>query len=260
VLRFLTKTFPWAASILFKRICRCCIPFDEFFHQHAVPAIAQILAFLAPEVVKTASSAVVFFTEIILPLHKCDQYPAYHTTLGELVFLVVTLENSLLPEFVNFMASHWPVRSRAKSSMVFDELSLICEAFARDFDEVCARKLVRKIASFFADMAGDLSQQAFFLLGSDSLRPIVHKCEPGMKAFLYQKALMVNSTHWIAETRHFASDFLIDLAAGDPSVKRGLRLGDPAETHEAQRRDMWEQFVGHSSQHAGYPLVRSASY
>jgi hypothetical protein len=112
-------------------------------------------------------------------------------------------------------------------------------------------------------MAGDISQQVIFLLRSDCLRSVARKSRPDVWHFLYLRALIVKSTHWISDTCHFAGNLIAELAAAEPSVERAIQLVDPLDAKNARRREAWERIIGRSPgvlPPSRCPLIRSATY
>jgi hypothetical protein len=194
--------------------------------------------------VKDEKAAKKFFREFVLPLHKCDSYALYHDTLSRLVVHVITVDSSLLPVIIHFIAKHWAIRSHEKCSLIFNEISSICQSFAADLTNECTVTLVKKIASFFTDPAGDVSQQALFLLASEFLRPLLKRCPGSLLQALYQRAMEVSAMHWLRETRQFACDFVAELVTLDPGLKRSLILSDLADSDEAKKRKIWMELIG----------------
>jgi hypothetical protein len=243
----LVRAFPWAVMPLFRRIGRLCRPIaEEFRSLHALPFILSVLAQLVPDVVKDVNTARKFFRNLLLPLHKCENYAAYHGTLARMVVHVIGVDSSLLREFLNFITRHWAVRSREKCSLVFNEVALVADAFSESFDPDVGVRLVRKIATFFADPAGDISQQAFYLLGSPSMKPVIDICPAGLLKELYESATDVATSHWLPETREFASDFSAKLVAMDPAFRTSpLSSGDHRDSEDARRKETWALIMGH---------------
>jgi hypothetical protein len=239
VLASLLRDFPCTAGALFRRICRSCIPLDDCaFRSHALPSIAALLALLAPIVVTDVTTAGRFFRDFVLPLHKCESYPLYHNTLSRLVIHVITLDRTLFEAFIRFVTKHWPVRSRPKCAMLFDEVSQVCDAFAGALDAHCASLLLRRAASFFGDPAGDVSQAALLLASSACAR----ECPALVCA--YHRAMAASAMHWIAQTRDAAAALVVRLCAVDPRLRRQLLAPDPAVSGDAERARVWMCVTG----------------
>jgi hypothetical protein len=239
------REFPCTSGPLFRRICRCCVPLNESFHHaHAIPSIAALLASLAPVLVKDQKAAQKFFREFIIPLHKCPSYSLYLDPLTRLVIHVVTIDNSLLPIFIQYITKHWAVHSHEKSALFFDEISAICQSFAVEISDECVVTLVKKIASFFTDPAGKVSQQALSLLGSEVMRPLLKRCPESLLQHLYQRAMEVSAMHWLRETRQSACDLVGELVIMNPGLKRSLILSDLADSGEAKKRRIWVEIIG----------------
>jgi hypothetical protein len=246
----LVQQFPWAALPLFRRICRFCgYLAEEFRFPHAVPSIVAVLTPLLVEVVKDVKTATKLFRSIVLPLHKCESYALYHAKLARMVIHIVGLEKALLREFVFFITKHWAVRSREKCSLVFDEVAQVCDTFSEEFDAEMAVKLVSKISMFFMDPAGDVSQQSLFILTSSGLRGILKLCPDRLLRRLLASATAVMTTHWVADTRQLARDFVAELAVVDPRLTMAL-IGYQADTdnEESQRKKTWRQIIGKASE------------
>jgi hypothetical protein len=239
----LVQQFQWAAPPLFRRICRLYGQLTEDFRYfHSIPSIVEILSKLAPSVVKDSKASVKFFRDILLPFHKCDNYGLYHAKLASMVVHVIRVEKLLLGDFVHFITRHWPVRSREKSSLVFDEISHVCEAFPAGFDTGMAVSLISKISTFFSDPAAEVSQQSLFLLGSPTMKPILKLCPQRMLRELYTGASAARTTHWLPDTRHFAADFLGELVALDAGLAASPLAQEERESDV--RAEIWRWILG----------------
>jgi hypothetical protein len=244
----LLKQFPWATQPLFRRICRFCGPIvEDFRFLHAVPSISSILASIVADVVKDVKTARRFFRDLLLPFHKSDNYGLYHCTLTRMIVHVIGLDKSLLREFVFFISKHWAVRSREKCSLIFNEISDVCDTFSGNFDTEIAVKLISKISMFFGDPAGDVSQQSLFLLCSSSMKDIIRLCPQKLIKQLHDSAVVVRDSHWLPDTRHFASDFITELLAMDPSLSNSTgAISADGEQEANKRRETWALILGYS--------------
>jgi hypothetical protein len=243
----LLKQFPWATQPLFRRICRFCGPVvEDFRFLYAIPSISSILVTLVADVVKDAKTARKFFRDLLLPLHKCDNYGLYHCNLTRMIVHVIGLDKSLLREFVFFISKHWAVRSREKCSLMFNEISDVCDAFSVNFDTEIAVKLISKISMFFGDPDSDVAQQSLFLLISPSMKDILKLCPQKLIKQLHDSAVVVSTSHWLADTRHFASDLVTELLAMDPSLSNSTVSCCSDGEHEAdkRRKETWALILG----------------
>jgi hypothetical protein len=108
--------------------------------------------------------------------------------------------------------------------------------------------LIRKIATFFGDPTGDVSQQSLFLLTSPSMKTIMSLCPPKVLQQVYEHAISVKTSHWLQDTRQFASDFITELItmdatfASSPPSLEGERAAE-----EARRKKTWKVILGRTS-------------
>jgi hypothetical protein len=108
-----------------------------------------------------------------------------------------------------------------------------------------AIRLVKKISTFFMDPAGDVSQQSFFVLTSSPMKGMLKLCPQNRLRQLHASANTVSTTHWLPDTRHFARDFIAELALCDPTLAKAPPTESAREeTEDEQRKAMWTQIIG----------------
>jgi hypothetical protein len=238
ILEMITQNFKWAIAPLFRRISRFCVPIDEEFRcPHALPSIVSILVPLVREYVVDVRSAGRFFRDFVLPLHKCENYPQYHETLGRVVVHVLGTDLSLVTPLIIFVTKHWPVTSRDKSALFLNELGEVCDAYAPQIASACASKLIRKVAGLFMDPAADVSQGAIFAMSSGSMLGLLRKAAPALLHIVHQCALLASTNHWVTDTRRFASDLIGNLLELDPGLKSVPQVAEPGDV---RRSTVWQ--------------------
>ena len=247
IMLLVIDNFPFVIQPLFRKISKFCMTLEsDFRFGHALPSVIDVMAALFSEVLKGMKNVEKFFMEVVLPLHKVDNYDVLQRSLTQIVLLILKKNGQLLRTWALFMASHWAVRSHVKCAAMFDEVSQVTEIYAAKIDDEAGTKLALKISEFFADPSGDVSQQALFVMNSDAMADILRRCSTKVVRQLYRRALKVNLTHWLPDTRHFALDLMTGLGTIDPSLKKLVMVSEEEYdiAEEKRKNETWKLIIG----------------
>ena len=247
IMMLVIENFGFVIQPLFRRISKFCMTIEtDFRYGHALPSIIEILAAVFGEASKGVKSMEKFFAEVVLPLHKVENYDAFQRSLTQIVLIVLKKSTGLLRTWTIFIATHWTVRSHVKCAAIFDEVSQVTEIYASRIDDEAGTKLALKISEFFGNPNGDVSQQALFLMNSEPMVDIIRRCSPRVVRLIYRRALKANLTHWLPDTRHFALDLMNGLGAIDPSLKKLVMIAEEEDdiAEEKRKNETWKLIIG----------------
>ncbi|OHT13732.1 hypothetical protein TRFO_16056 [Tritrichomonas foetus] len=270
ILSLLSNNFQYVRIFIFKQIDKYLQIFDdEFRSPHVIPYVLELLAEIYPLISQTMKNPEKIIELKLLPLYKLNSFSSFHNTLLRIIMLILQKNPMMSKNVVFYLFRHWPVCSAPKIGFFFNSVSTIYESYWKQIPSELTSSLFLLISSFFIVPSGDISQQSLFLLSTPLMLSLIKGMKPKVINTIYRRAIQAESSHWIADTRHFALDLVNHLQGSFYMLEKSATTLSEEDSFndEKKRNEFWARITGKSPEiQAGpiqfYPLAqaRSQSY
>lgn len=190
------------------------------------------------------SNSQMFFNSFLLPLMLSNQFHLFHESFLDLMKVNLLHDPFKVNEYILYILNHWPIANFKKQTAFLEILHQMISNYNQSVTQKVLILLLKRMIKCFSDPTADISQQSMFMMEDESLIHIFWEKADSLKNELFEKLREVESSHWIENTRLFATETLDMIQKFQPKEKEKENvidiLTDDVEINNENNEMNWD--------------------
>ena len=160
-----------------------------------------------------------FFKSFVLPLLLSPLFHTFHESFIDLMKVNLQNDPFKVNEYIVYILNHWPIANFKKQTAFLEILHQIISNYNQSITQNVSIILLKRLIKCFSDPTADISQQSMFMMEDECLIHIFWEKAAFLKKELFDKLREVANSHWIENTRLFATETIDMIIKFQPKEK-----------------------------------------